>query len=150
MSMHFVECLIIRGGWFTWTIPPATARNQTWQLIETYCLSATARFPVPGQLFSARWLKIVISLKKIVISADNANFCEFCQKKTHVFRKGMSCFQIMWKRRTFPKGRISRFSKWFTKCQRETHKFAKCSRKNKHVQKKDVIFVNSAKKTHDS
>ena len=44
------------------------------------------------------------SQKGGVISANSA-------KKTHVFRKGPSFLRIIRKRRTFPKGRIRRFSK---------------------------------------
>ena len=65
------------------------------------------------------FMEITQFLQKMLISV----------KKTHVFRKGPSFSRFLRKRRTLPKGRICRFPQEFTKFQRKTHTFTKCSRK---------------------
>ena len=97
----------------------------------------------------------VNSVKKTHAFRTGGGSClRILRKKRRTFSEGMGggapFLRILRKRRTLPKGIICRFSEEFTKFQRKTHKFTKCSQKNAHFQKKGVIVVNSAKKTHVS
>ena len=63
-------------------------------------------------------------------------------KQTHVFRKGAPFLRILRKRRTFPKGRVCRFSQESTKFPRKTHTFTKCSRKTHMFNDKRTFSEN--------
>ena len=78
--------------------------------------------------------------EKRTVSEKGRHFREFCENDA----------RFPWVEFVdFPKNSL-KFHQEFITFSVKTHKFNKCSRKNACFEKKDVIFVNSAKMAHVS